>query len=63
MKEYSQLTQNKTTPLNMPRNSALHGHSVTQEGLAQATEIQLRILLNEWREGKDMEMFVSTSGL
>lgn len=61
MKEYSQLTQDNSS--DHARKSALHSHSVTQEGFAQAIAMQPRILLNEWREGKEMEMFVLTSGL
>ena len=33
---------------------------MTQEYFPSAAMVQLEILLNEWAEGKEMEMFIST---
>lgn len=57
------LTQDKTALLNVPKDVCFGKQLNDAGGSSIATAVQLGILLNEWREGKEIEMFASTLGL
>lgn len=57
------LTKDKTALLNMPKDVCFGKQLNDARGFSIATAVQLGIFLNEWREGKEIEMFASTLGM